>query len=61
MQRQQASSVIDTMNAYERGQALRNMRTALRLASLAENIASSARGFFRSAGQAMTLVYGRAL
>ena len=59
MQRKQALRVIDTMNAMERARASREARQAMRLANLAEALASGVRNALADAGRAMTLVYGR--
>ena len=59
MQRKQALRVIDTMNAMERTRASREAQQAMRLANLADALASGVRSALADAGRAMTLVYGR--
>ena len=60
METNQFDSVIATMNTMDRARALQAMHTALLIERLASAIVSRARRALRSAGHAMTLVYGRA-
>ncbi len=59
MQTKQIESVINTMNEMERARALQGMHTALLVERLFSAVASGVRKALRSAGHAMTLVYGR--
>jgi hypothetical protein len=59
MQTREIKSVIAAMNAVERERALRGMHTALLIERLFRAIGSGIRRALRSAGHAMTLVYGR--
>ena len=60
MESRQIDQVIDTMNVMDRARALRGMHQAMLLGNLVDAIVSGVRGALRSAGHAMTLVYGRA-
>lgn len=59
MQRKQALRVIGTMNVMERTRASRDAQQAMRLANLADALASGVRNALADASRAMTLVYGR--
>ena len=59
MDTKQLESVIGTMNTMERARALQGMHTALLIERLFDAIAARVRKAARSAGHAMTLVYGR--
>ncbi len=59
MDTKQMESVIGTMSGHERAEALRAMHQALFVERLFSAIALRVRKAFRSAGRAMTLVYGR--
>jgi hypothetical protein len=59
MQTRQIESVIDTMSEVERARALQGMHAALLIERLFSAIGSGIRRAMRSAGRAMTLVYGR--
>ena len=61
MQTTQIESVIGTMNAMERARALQGMHAALLIERLFRAIGSGVRRAARSAGRAMTLVYGGGL
>ncbi|HTS23999.1 MAG TPA: hypothetical protein VMN79_19585 [Casimicrobiaceae bacterium] len=58
MERKQADRVVDTMNTLERARALQGMHEALLLGNLTLAATSRVRKALRSAGEAMTLVYG---
>lgn len=51
--------VIGTMNALQRGRALRDMHQALLLVSVAERIRARARATWNVAGQAIASMFGR--
>ena len=59
MKRNETSQVADSMNARDRAHAQRGMHQAMALGNLVNALTASVRGAVRSAGHAMTLVYGR--
>jgi len=59
MDTKQLESVVATMSPMERGRALQQMHTALLIERLFSAIGSRVRRALRSAGRAMTVVYGR--
>jgi len=59
MERKEPSRVFDTMNATERARALEGMQQALLLADITLAATSRIRNALKSAGQAMSLAYGR--
>jgi hypothetical protein len=59
MERKQRLRVLDTMNAIERARAQEGMHQAMHLADLTLALVSRIRNALDSAGQAMTLAYGR--
>ena len=60
MRNGELDSVLATMNVMERARALQGMHQALLFERLASAIVARVRSALRSAGHAMSLVYGRA-
>ena len=60
MERKQPSRVADTLNAVERARAMEGTQQALLLADVTLAGIARIRNALNSAGQAMTLIYGRA-